>query len=102
MRGGSRELRYASRSFGIRGLDITIVWHPGWPILHPLVEDGRAAQLWPSPVDVDFGALPELHPRDFSFVEGIGVMAVTEDEFARRTESPLKVGVNPIIPFFGT
>jgi hypothetical protein len=101
VRVGSRDLRYASRSFGIRGLDVTIVWHPGWPIEHPLVEAGRAAQLWPNPVDVDFGALPELNPREFSFVEGIGVLAVTQHEFARMTQNPLKVGLNPIAPFFG-
>ncbi|WP_404387840.1 hypothetical protein [Humibacillus xanthopallidus] len=102
VRVGSHDLRYASRSFGIRGLNISIVWHPSWPILHPLVEAGRACQIWPSPVNVDFGALPELNPREFSFVEGIGVMAVTEDEFARMTENPLQVGVDPVSAFFGT
>lgn len=33
---GDRELRFATRSFGVRGLDVTMVLHPGWPILHPL------------------------------------------------------------------
>jgi hypothetical protein len=40
---GDRGLRFMSREIGIRGLGITMVWYPGWPIAHPLVAEGRAA-----------------------------------------------------------
>lgn len=96
-----RDLHYMTRSFGIRGLDIVIVWHPGWPIQHPLVATGRACRLWPAPTVVDFGALPESNPQELTFVESLGVMALTADEFARMTETPLTVGQAPMM-FFGT
>jgi hypothetical protein len=50
----NRGLRFMSREIGIRGLDITMVWHPGWPIAHPLAAEGRAAVFWPNPAASDF------------------------------------------------
>jgi hypothetical protein len=38
VRVGNRGLGFMSREIGIRGLGITMVWHPGWPIAH---------RLWP-------------------------------------------------------
>ena len=96
-----RSLNYMSRRFGIRGLDVTIAWHPGWPILHPLVEDGRAVQLWPNPSGVDFAKLPEVHPEEFGFHTGIGDMHFTEELFHRAALEPLSVGMDPIAAFFG-
>ena len=54
VRVGNRGLRLMSREIGIRGLDITMVWHPVWPIAHPLVAEGRAAVFWPNPAAIDF------------------------------------------------
>ena len=49
---------------GLHGLSVTLVVHPGWPILHPLVADGEAVQLLPgSVVGVDVSALPVLWPK---------------------------------------
>lgn len=56
------------REIGIRGLDVTVVWHPGWPIEHPLVAEGRAAVLWPNPGVIDFEALGEVREGDVSFM----------------------------------
>ena len=46
---GNRELRFVARSFGVRWLDVTIVWHPAWPILHPLFEADQLAGAVASP-----------------------------------------------------
>lgn len=84
------DLRYMVRSIGFRGFEVTIVWHPGWPIRHPLVETGRAAQLWPSPNAVDFSGLPEVNPEEFKFQVGLP-MTFTEGSFIQASSEPLTV-----------
>lgn len=96
-----RELRFATRSFGVRGLDVTMVWHPGWPILHPLEEAGRVAALWPNPAPVDFDKLPEVHPKEFSFTVGLGTRRMSEAGFKTLTQEPLSVATDPFVQFFG-
>ena len=88
----TQEQRFMTRSLGIRGLDATIVWHPGWPIRHPLVEDRRAGVLWPLPVRIDLSGLPEVHPREFGFVVEPSSLSFSEAEYARVTKVPLQVG----------
>jgi hypothetical protein len=88
----TQEQRFMTRSLGIRGLDATIVWHPGWPIRHPLVEDRRAGVLWPHPVRIDLSGLPEVHPREFGFVVEPSSLSFSEAEYARVTKVPLQVG----------
>jgi hypothetical protein len=63
-----REVRFMKRDLGIRGLDITVVWHPGWPIEHPLVDEGRAAVLWPNPAAVNFAQLGEVREGETRIV----------------------------------
>lgn len=97
-----KALRYVARSFGIRGLDVTIVWHPDWPLQHPLEAVGRVARLWPTPSPVDFSALPEVHPREVSFVLGLGTQVITATEFQQLTSQPLSVHSDPFLSFFGS
>lgn len=98
---GHRELLFAARSFGVRGLDVTMVWHPGWSILHPLEEAGRVAALWPNPAAVDFAKLPQVHPREFSFTVECGTRVMTEAEFRHVTREPLSVTTDPFTQGFG-
>lgn len=98
---GDRELRFATRSFGVRGLDVTMVWHPGWPILHPLEEASRVASLWPNPAPVDFAKLPEVHPRELTFTVGFGTRIVSEAGLEALTQEPLSVATDPFAQFFG-
>lgn len=85
---------YLTRSFGFRGVEAVIVWHPGWPINHPLVTDGRAAVLWPNPDSVDLGTLGEVHPGEYG-VMSLGTIRATGREFAQLTAEPLEVGQLP-------
>lgn len=95
----NRELRFVSRSFGIRGLDVTMVWHPGWPIQHPLVAEHKAAILWPNPVAVNFSALDEVHPDEFLFDTFTLGQETTADNYRKWTaEHPLTEGVPPVLP----
>lgn len=86
--------QYMTRSFGIRGVDVSIVFHPGWPIDHPLVTEARAAVLWPNPGPVDFGALGGVHPGEYGLV-GVGTVRATGVEFARLSAEPLQIGRMP-------
>jgi hypothetical protein len=57
---------------GFRGLELTLVYHPGWRIEHPQVAEGKAIRLWPPDpsVSVDLAALEPVSPRDTRFVDG--------------------------------
>lgn len=93
---------FTSRSFGFSGVNATIVWHPGWPIEHAQVDARRAARLWPDPDEVDFGALPSVHPKELAFWDGsIGVVAVSTEQLERLAEHPLSVDSDPAAAFFG-
>jgi hypothetical protein len=95
------EQRFMARSVGIRGLEATIVWHPGWPIRHPLVEEGRAAVLWPNPAAVDLAPLPEVHPGEFAFAVDPTTVRLTEAQHSRVTRIPLQVGLLPAMALLG-
>lgn len=93
---------FISRSFGFKGVDVTIVWHPGWPITHAQVDAGRAARLWPDPDDVDFGALPQVDPKELALLDGsIGDIRVSSDELEKLAQHPLSVDLDPATTFFG-
>lgn len=98
IRVNGRDLRFMSREIGIRGLDATIVWHPGWPIAHPLVAEGKATVLWPNPTAIDFMALGEVHPDEFRFDILSASQETTWDNYQLWTvEHPLTEGISPII-----
>ena len=63
--------RFEVSSFGItESIHVEVLWNPVWPIVHPLVEQRRAQQIWPaSGAPLDLSVLPGVHPREFSFVE---------------------------------
>jgi hypothetical protein len=95
---GDHELRFMSREIGIRGLDATIVWHPGWPIAHPLVAESRAAVLWPNPTEIDFMVLGEVHSDEFRFDVFTLGQETSEADYQRWTaEHPLAEGIRPVI-----
>lgn len=92
---GATNLHYHTWVAGIRGLAATVVWHPQWPILHPLVEVGRAVKLWPDPLTVNFATLPEVHPDEFRFLLTGDSVHFTDDEHLRRVaQTPLQVGLD--------
>lgn len=92
---GARNLNYQTWGAGIRGIEATVVWHPHWPILHPLVEEGRAAKLWPDPSPVDLALLPEVNPGEFGFLlTGSSVHFTDEEHLRRVAQTPLQVGVD--------
>lgn len=96
------DMYYATTSFGLRGLEFTIVWHPGWPIDNPLIDSGRAVVLWPSPSTVDLDALPLVHPREVRFVDrALGTMFLTGDEFREAVLTPLGPTNDAFSTYFG-
>jgi hypothetical protein len=97
-----RDLGFMQRSFGFKGVNLTIVWHPEWPIDHPQVAAGRAVQLWPAPQAFNFGDLPRVNPDELRFVDGsIGEVVMDAAVFEERTRTPLSVTTNPITSLFG-
>lgn len=91
---GSKDLHYQAWGAGIRGLEATAVWHPHWPILHPLVEEGRAVRVWPDPTPVDLAILPEVNSDEFKFFTGgMSICFRNVDEMRESVEKkPLQEG----------
>lgn len=97
---GTKDLHYMTWTIGIRDLEVSIVWHPGWPIVHPLVEEGRVAKLWPNPSQVNFAELPEVHPDAFRFCPiGITMALADDEELQRAAQTPLQADMDPISHF---
>lgn len=90
------ELPFMCRQLGVRDLYATIVFHPGWPILHPLVEAGQAQLLWPPPgAPVDLDALTPICSRQLRFVVDAGSIVADAAQYARITATPLQVDLFP-------
>ncbi len=61
---------FVSLQLTFHGISVTVVVHPGWAILHPLEEDGRALRLWPDPPPQggNLEALPILPPNTVTWM----------------------------------
>jgi hypothetical protein len=69
----NRNIRFRVKQMGIRRLDVTLAFHPGWDIAHPLEAEGRAIRMWPPVVGMggaDFRGLPAVHARDTIWMDG--------------------------------
>lgn len=97
------DLNYMVRAFGLTGMTATIVWHPGWPISHPQVANGRAVQIWPQPHEFNFGSLPTVHPKELVLWAGPRALSsMSAASFAKSAQVPLAPGVqNFLSGFFG-
>lgn len=66
-----RTTRFQAFRCSIRSLDVSLAYHPGWDIAHPMEGEGRAVRLWPPRhVPVDLGSLPRVASRDTAWVDG--------------------------------
>lgn len=63
---------FQAASSGLGSLEVSVVYHPGWAIEHPLVSEGRAARLWPPPTSqqVDVGAMPLTRSGEMAWLKG--------------------------------
>jgi hypothetical protein len=60
---GEVHLSFVCFQMSFHGLHVTVVVHPGWPILHPLEADGRAVRWLPTTGATDLTGLPVLPRR---------------------------------------
>jgi hypothetical protein len=68
---GGVHTRFQASRCGVGFLDISVVYHPGWPIDHPLEAQGRALRLWPPRSDgCDFASLSPVPERSFAWLWG--------------------------------
>lgn len=69
---GGQPVKFRYHQAGWYGIGFDLVYHPGWPITHPLEVDQRAAQLWPvdAPLPLDLGTLPVIAPDDLVAFSG--------------------------------
>ena len=67
-----RTIQFRAKRAGVQFLDVSLVYHPGWEIEHPLEAAGRALRLWPRVADAeaDFASLPPVHSKDMGWLKG--------------------------------
>jgi hypothetical protein len=67
-----KTIQFRAKRAGVQFLDVSLVYHPGWEIEHPLELDGRALRLWPRAADAeaDFASLPPVHPKVMGWLRG--------------------------------
>ena len=82
----------------VRFLDVTLVYHPGWLIAHPLELEGRAERLWPtSGRAINFDALPPVASRDTVWMEG-PTLTFAPGAFGSNDLRPLGSDWDPTFP----
>jgi hypothetical protein len=66
-----RTIRFQVIRSAVRFFGVTLAYHPGWGIAHPLEAEGRAVRLWPSPGrSVDFADFPPVPTRETVWAVG--------------------------------
>ena len=72
VRADGAEIEFQVFRFGLRSIEISLVYHPGWAIDHPLEREGRAACLWPLRTGgpIDLSALSPVGQEDTNWLKG--------------------------------
>lgn len=70
VRVGNEVTLFLAAGYGLRGIDLDLVFHPGWPLRHALVDEGSAARIWPDPGAIDIEAITPVHPRSMGYLVG--------------------------------
>lgn len=67
-----RVIQFCDNRVGVRSLDVSLVYHPGWPIAHPQETEGTAVRLWPRMRDqgADLTKVPQLAGYDTAWLKG--------------------------------
>lgn len=75
-------------------INVSVVWHPGWPIEHLAAAAGEVLQLWPLAPGTTIDRLPNLNHRPIRWVTGpvLRFLPGTYD----GTLPPLAPGVSPV------
>jgi hypothetical protein len=98
-----REIQFRVKRAGVQFLDVSLVYHPGWEIEHPLEAEGRALRLWPRQADAgaDFSSVPAVHPNDTAWLKGPRLHFLP-DAFGSDDLPPLSPSFDPmdLVPRF--
>lgn len=54
----------------LQRVNVSVVWHPGWPIEHPAAAAGEVLQLWPLAAGTTIDRLPDLDHRPIRWATG--------------------------------
>lgn len=108
------ETVFRAHTVGVRAgtsfLELTVVFHPGWPIDHPLEADGQALRLWPRDVadPLDFATIPATGPNDLRWLQAHTIRfapgAYPTEELPALTSYPpdlMAVASHPGVASFG-
>jgi hypothetical protein len=75
-------------------VNVTLVFHPGWPITHLPASIGEVRQLWPSGVDTRLERLPVLPYRPLRWRVG-PELRFRPGAFSEENMRPLTPDVHP-------
>ena len=57
---GGEIVSFEAHQVTLHGLTIVLVFHPGWPLVHPYESSGGAQRLWPSPGAINLEMLASI------------------------------------------
>ena len=67
-----RVIKFQAMWVAVDFFEANLVYHPHWPIDHPLETEGRAVRMWPhSGASLDLAALPPVSSEETSWLEGL-------------------------------
>ncbi len=102
-----RTIKFRSLQFGIDFanagfLDISLVYHPGWEIRHPLETEGTALRLWPitEALPLDLTRLPATAPDEMTWLKGPR-LRFGAGSYGGMSRDPLGVDTNFLRPLPG-
>ena len=63
---GAVSIEFRVQQIVFHGMNVSLVYHPGWDIEHPLEVEGRAVRLWPvdQPTQTNLGRLLVVPPAE--------------------------------------
>lgn len=96
-----RTIQFRAARAGLRWLDVSLVYHPGWEIDHPLEHQSRALRLWSAVGQViELLSLPNVSPTEFAWLAG-PTLRFAPGRFSSSQLPPLSSDSNFLEPLPG-
>lgn len=97
-------IAFEVRRAGLGDLDVSLVYHPGWPILHQGEHDGHALRMWPPSSEISLGqadlrTLFSTNAKDVDWIDGPRIQ-FKAGSCPSDGLPPLSVGFDPYSPEF--
>ncbi|MCD2191606.1 hypothetical protein [Actinomycetospora soli] len=95
VRTGSQTWTFECFELSLQTVNVTLLFHPGWPIDHPGELEGTVVQLWPADLEVEIPVLPQSNHRPVLWRPSPWRLTFRDGTYRRETVPPLRAGTEP-------